>query len=149
MSVDICDRVNKMVRQIWHCGWCHSVAHTHANSSKCHLLGEAALQRRLSLLGKIKPWQPMSAHFPMYTPDLEQSGQHNSIWAPPETRVSLWATLQHTDETDWHCSTNRPEVWAWQPAATISSCHYLPGLSHRFPHTETCMQRAQKHTGLI
>lgn len=71
---------------------------------------------------------------PMYTPDLEQSGQHNSIWAPPETQVSLWATLQHTDETRWHCSTNRPEVWAWQLAATISACRYLPGLSHRNMH---------------
>lgn len=38
----------------------------------------------------------MPTQFIVYTPDLEQSGQHNTIQAHPETEISLWATLLNT-----------------------------------------------------
>lgn len=106
--------------------------------------GNSATQAPRSQSG-IKSWQHMPTKVTLHTPDLEQSGQHNSIWAWPETQVSLWATLQHADETGWHCSTNRPEVWAWQPAATISSCHYLPGRSRVQSHTNMDATSTETH----
>lgn len=128
----MCDRVNKESCQIGHCGRCHSAAckHIPQNVTCWDSSGAQAPQSPR----RIKPWQHMPTQFTMYTPDLEQSGQHNSIWALPETQISPWATLHHTDETGWHRCTNRPEEWAWQRAAMISSCHYLPGRSQVQPH---------------
>lgn len=130
------DRVNKKTCQFRLCRRCHFAAHTHihTNSSKRHLLGENSTAQAPRSQSGIKSWQHMPTKVTLHTPDLEQSGQHNSIWAWPETQVSPWATLQHADETGWHCSTNRPELWAWQPAAMISSRHYLPGRSRVQSH---------------
>lgn len=128
----MCDRVNKESCQIGHCRRCHSAA-CRQIPQNVTCWGSRAAQAPQSPR-RIKPWQHMPTQFTMYTPDLEQSGQHNSIWALPGTQVSPWATLHHTDETGWHRCTNRPEEWAWQRAAMISSCHYLPGRSRVQPH---------------
>lgn len=44
----------------------------------------------------IMSWQYMPTQFIVCTPDLEQSGQHNTIQAHPKTDISLWATLLNT-----------------------------------------------------
>lgn len=145
MSLDICDRVNKMACQSWHCGWCHSVAHTDANSLKCHLLGEAALQRHLSLPGKIKPWQPMSTQYPQCT-HLTWNKVDNTTVSEPHLRHKshcepLFNTLmRHTDtaaQTGRRCGRDS-SLPRFQPAVTCPASH-----------TETCTQRTQKYTGLI
>lgn len=38
----------------------------------------------------------MPTQFSVYTPDLEQSGQHNTIQAHPETEISQRAVLVNT-----------------------------------------------------
>lgn len=70
----------------------------------------------------------MPTRFTVYTPDLEQSGQHNSIWALPETRVSPWATLPHWWDrlTPQHKQAAGVGVTA---RCHDSSCRYLPGRS--------------------
>lgn len=125
-----------MACQIWHCRWCHPVAHTHANSSKHHLLAKqrrkgASVSQEKSSHDSMCPLSSQCTH-------LTWNKVDNTTVS--ETLVSPWTTLHHTDETGWHRSANRPVVWAWQPAALIPSCLYLPGLSHRFTHTETCTE---------
>lgn len=128
----MCDRVNKESRQIGRCRRCHSAARKQIPQNVT-CWGSRAAQAPQSPR-RIKPWQHMPTQFTTYTPDLKQSGQHNSIWALPGTQVSPWATPHHADETGWHRCTNRPEEWAWQRAAMISSCHYLPSRSQVQPH---------------
>lgn len=45
---------------------------------------------------RIMSWQHMPTPCIVYTPDLEQSGRHDTIQARPETEISLWATLFNT-----------------------------------------------------
>ncbi len=94
---------------------------------------EAGTQSASQSQSGIMSWQHMPAHYivctwpgtkwtTQYYPSLRQKSH-----SEPHFSTHWWdrLTLRHTEG----------EVWVWQPATIISSCHYLPG------HSQLCSQR--------
>lgn len=110
-------------------------------------------------------WQHMPTQFIVYTPDLEQSGQHNTIQAHPKTDISLWATLLNTLMRQADTAAHRRRVVGVTaryhnfilplPAqlltviVTESDAQTLQASTHaQHMHTQTYLQYTPKLTGL-
>lgn len=57
---------------------------------------DAATETALQSQAELMSMQHMPPRCNVYTPDLEQSGQHNPNRARPKTEISPWATLLKT-----------------------------------------------------
>lgn len=126
---------------------CLPVTHRHVSSSQPHVsravtlpVTDAGTQSAPQSQSGIMSWQHMPTHcivctWPgtkwttQYYPSLRQKSHRE-----PHFSTHWWdrLTLQHTEG----------EVWVWQPATIISSCHYLPG------HSQLCSRR-QMHKHCI
>lgn len=107
----------------------------------------------------------MPTQFIVCTPDLEQSGQHNTIQAHPKTDISLRATLLNTLMRQADTAAHRGRVVGVTaryhnfilplPAqlltviVTESDAQTLQANKNtRHMHTQTHLHNAPKHTGM-
>lgn len=68
----------------------------HVSRGRALHVTDAGTQSAPQSQRRIMSTQHMPTRCTVYTPDLEQSGQHNTLQAHPETEISLWATRLNT-----------------------------------------------------
>lgn len=117
----------------------HPVTHRHVSSPNLMCPGQqhAGTQSAAQSQRGIMSRQHMPTHCIVYTVHLTWNKVDDTTLSKPVPRqkshcephfsTHWWdrLTLQHTEG----------EVWVWQPATIISSCHYLPS------HSQLCSQR--------
>lgn len=137
---------------------CPAVSHRHVSSSKPHVLRAETLH--VTDAGTQSAPQSQSGHVVTAHARSLHSLCTHLTWNKVDDTTLSRPVLRQKSHCEPHSSTHwwdrltlqhtEGEVWVWQPATIISSCHYLPShsqlRSQRQMHKHCAQVNMHKHT---